>query len=180
MFALIALGFGLSIDNFRTSVVLGGLKPSLRQSAKTSLIFGLWDGVAPLVGMLIGAFLSTRISNTADLIAAVGLGSYGLFVIYKAFTSPESADPDLKTARRWLPVPLSVDNVLGGAAIGLAGYSPWVAPILFAFTTFVVSLAGHQVGRMVAQFIPRLRTDLLTGFAFVLMAGMVVVGVGDF
>ena len=79
-----------------------------------------------------------------------------------------------------LPVPLSVDNLAAGAALGLAGYSVWVAPPLFAFCTFVVSVAGHQIGRTVANYIPRLRTDLLTGVAFVLMAGMVVAGVGDF
>ena len=44
----------------------------------------------------------------------------------------------------------------------------------------MVSVAGHQIGRTVANFIPRLRTDLLTGIAFVLMAGLVVAGVGDF
>lgn len=134
MIGLIVLGFGLSLDNFRTSVVLGGLKPTLLQSTRTSAIFGLWDGVAPVIGMLVGAYLSTRISDTAEMIAAVGL----------------------------------------------AGYSPWLAPILFAFTTFVMSVAGHQIGRSIAHFVPRLRTDLLTGVAFVLMAGMVVAGVGDF
>jgi len=47
MFALISLGFTLSLDNFRSSLVLGGLKPTFAQSVKTSAIFGLWDGVAP-------------------------------------------------------------------------------------------------------------------------------------
>ncbi|NYE95458.1 putative Mn2+ efflux pump MntP [Psychromicrobium silvestre] len=179
MIALILLGFGLSLDNFRTSIALGGLKPTLRQSINTSAIFALWDGVAPLVGMLIGEYVSTMISDTAEMIGAAGLAGYGLWVIFKAIRSPEHADLNMKTARRWLPVPLSIDNVLGGATLGLAGYSPWIAPILFAFTTFVMSVAGHQIGRTIANFIPRLRTDLLTGIAFVLMAGLVVAGVGD-
>lgn len=180
MIALIALGFTLSLDNFRTSIVLGGLKPTVLQSAKTSAIFGLWDGLAPLVGLIIGGYLSTKISGTAEMIAAAGLAAYGLWVIVKAIRSPEHADPDMKTARRWLPVPLSIDNVAAGASLGLVGYSPWLAPPLFALTTFLMSVAGHQVGRTVATFIPRLRTDLLTGVAFVLMAGLVVAGVGDF
>ena len=36
MFALLSLGFTLSLDNFRTSIVLGGLKPTLLRSIKTS------------------------------------------------------------------------------------------------------------------------------------------------
>ncbi len=180
MIALIALGFTLSLDNFRMSIALGGLKPTLLQSVKTSAIFGLWDGIAPLVGIIVGHYLSSRISDTAETIAAIGLAMYGAFVITKAIVSPEHADPDMKTARRWLPVPLSVDNVAAGATIGLVGFSPWLAPPLFGVTTFVMSVAGHQVGRAAAHFIPRLRTDLLTGVAFVLMAGMVFTGVGDF
>lgn len=179
MIGLLALGFALSLDNFRTSLALGGLKPSLRDSVKTSLIFGLWDGLAPIVGLVFGAYASTQISKPAELIAAAGLASYGLWLIFKVFRSPENADVGMETARRWLPIPLSIDNVAAGAALGLAGYSPWFAPFLFAFTTFVMSVAGHQIGRTVANFF-RFRTDLWTGIAFLLMGGLVVAGVGDF
>lgn len=177
MFALLSLGFTLSLDNFRTSIVLGGLKPTLMRSIKTSAIFGLWDGVAPLVGILVGHYLSDKISSTADIMAAIGLGGYGLFVVVKALVSPEHADPNLRFATRGLPLPLSVDNVAAGAALGIAGFSPWIAPVLFGVTTFGMSVAGHQIGRTAAQFIPRIRTDLLTGLAFVAMAVFLVVGI---
>ena len=179
MFGLLTIGFVLSLDNFRSSLVLGGLKPTFRQSVKTSAIFGLWDGVAPLVGMLIGHFLSDRLDNASDRIAMIGLGAYGLFLIVRSVISPDHADPDLKWARWGLPIPLSVDNIAGGAALGLAGYTPWLAPVLFGCMTFVMSVAGHQIGRAAANFIPRLRTDLLTGVAFVVMAGLVVTGTAD-
>jgi putative Mn2+ efflux pump MntP len=177
--ALLTLGFTLSLDNFRVSIVLGGLKPSLRTSIKSSFIFGLWDGIAPLVGIVVGTFLSARISSTAELIAAVGLGAYGLFVVVRALISPEHADPDMQWARRGLPLPLSIDNVAAGASLGLAGYSPWLAPVLFGVTTFLMSVAGHQVGRAAAHFVPRIRTDLLTGVAFVAMAVLVATGTSD-
>jgi putative Mn2+ efflux pump MntP len=174
--ALLTLGFTLSLDNFRIAIVLGGLKPTLRRSVKTSFIFALWDGVAPLVGIIAGQYLSERIDSTADLIAAAGLAAYGLFVVVRALLSPEHADPDLRWATRGLPVPLSIDNVAAGASLGLAGYSPWLAPVLFAVITFVMSVAGHQIGRAAAHFVPRIRTDLLTGLAFVAMALLVVSG----
>jgi manganese efflux pump family protein len=177
MFALLSLGFTLSLDNFRMSIALGGLKPTLLRSIKTSFIFGLWDGFAPLVGILIGHYLSNRIDSTADTIAAIGLGTYGLFVVVRALLSDEHADPDLKMATRGLPVPLSVDNVAAGASLGLLGYSPWVAPLLFGVITFGMSVAGHQIGRTAAHFIPRIRTDLLTGIAFVTMAVLLGMGV---
>jgi len=180
MFGLLSLGFTLSLDNFRSSLVLGGLKPTFRQSIKTSAIFGLWDGVAPLVGILVGEFLSEKIAGPAETIAIMGLGAYGLFLIVRAVISPERADPDLKWARYGLPIPLSVDNVVGGAALGLAGYSPWLAPVLFGVVTFAMSVAGHQIGRTVASvvdFVPRINTDLLTGIGFAALAGLAALGV---
>jgi putative Mn2+ efflux pump MntP len=176
--SLLTLGFTLSLDNFRISIALGGLKPSLLRSVKTSFIFGLWDGIAPAVGIILGHYLSERIDSTADMIAAVGLGAYGVFVVFRALRSPDHADPDLRWATRGLPLPLSVDNVAAGASLGLIGYSPWLAPLLFGVVTFVMSVAGHQIGRTAAHFIPRIRTDLLTGLAFVAMAAMLAVGMG--
>jgi manganese efflux pump family protein len=176
--SLLALGFTLSLDNVRMSIALGGLKPTVRQSVKTSFVFGLWDGLAPAIGIIVGQYLSEKIDSTADTIAAIGLGAYGLFVVVRALLSTEHADPDLRWATRGLPLPLSVDNVAAGASLGLAGYSPWLAPVLFGTTTFVMSVAGHQIGRIAAQFIPRIRTDLLTGIAFLAMAALVVSGTG--
>jgi manganese efflux pump family protein len=98
-------------------------------------------------------------------------------VVVKALLSPEPADPDLRWATRGLPLPLSVDNVAAGASLGLLGYSPWLAPVLFGTITFLVSVVGHQVGRTAVHFIPRIRTDLLTGIAFVTMAAFLMLGI---
>lgn len=177
MISLLVLGFTLSLDNFRTSIALGGLKPTLPRSVKTSFIFGLWDGIAPLVGIIVGGYLSKKIDSTATTIAAVALGAYGLFVVVRALLRPEHADPDMRWATRALPLPLSVDNVAAGASLGLLGFSPWLAPPLFAMVTFVMSIAGHQIGRTAAHLIPRIRSDLLTGIAFVTMAAFLASGI---
>ena len=68
-------------------------------------------------------------------------------------------------------MPLSLDNVLAGASLGLLGVSPWFAPVVFGVCTFVMALVGLQVGRAAAHVI-RIRPDLLTGVALVIMAGV--------
>jgi putative Mn2+ efflux pump MntP len=176
--ALLTLGITLSLDNFRVSLILGGLKPTWGRSVKTSALFGLWDAIAPLVGIIVGTYLSERIDSTADMIGAVALAAYGLFVVIRALLRPEHADPDMKWATRGLALPLSIDNVTAGASLGLAGYSPWLAPVLFGVITFVMSLVGHQLGRAAANLIPRIRTDVLTGIAFLAMAVLVATGTG--
>jgi manganese efflux pump family protein len=175
--SLLLLGFTLSLDNFRTSVALGAIQLSWRRAVKVALVFGFWDGLAPLVGILVGDYLGRRISSTADAVAAGALAAYGVYLVVQAWRTPEPEEPDERWALFGLPLPLSLDNIVAGTSLGLLGFSPWIAPPLFAVMTAVMSLVGLQVGRVAAQFI-RIRSDLVTGIALVVMAVFVGRGVG--
>ncbi len=174
--SLLILGFTLSLDNFRTAVVLGGLRLGWARSLRVSVVFGFWDGVAPLVGILAGHYVGQRIGSTADYAGAIALGAYGLYLVVQAWRHPEADEMDERFALFGLPVPLSVDNVVAGTSLGLLGFSPWLAPPLFGLTTAVMSLVGLQLGRVLVRFI-HIRSDLVTGVALVIMAVMVWQGV---
>jgi manganese efflux pump family protein len=172
---LLILGVTLSLDNFRTAIALGALRLPWRHSAQVALMFGFWDAVAPLVGILGGDYLAQTIGSTADYVGAVVLGAYGLYLIVQACGTAAPEEMDQRWALFGLPLPLSVDNVVAGTSLGLLGYSPWLAPPLFGVITALMTLVGLQLGRAAAQFI-RIRSDLLTGVALVIMA--VVLGLG--
>lgn len=178
MIGLIVLGFALSLDNFRTAVVLGAGRFGWKRAAQISLTFGIWDGLAPLVGIILGRYLGNKIGSTADYVAAGALAAYGLYLVIEACRTPPPEELDYRFALFGLPVPLSVDNVVAGASLGLLGYSPWLAPPLFGFTTTVMSLVGLQLGRVVGRLI-RIRPDLLTGVALVVMGVLVGLGLLD-
>ena len=174
--SLILLGFGLSLDNFRTAVVLGTIRLSWRRATKVALVFGFWDGVAPVVGILVGDYLGEKIGSTADTVGASALAAYGVYLVVQAWRTPEPEEPDQRGALFGLPLPLSLDNIVAGTSLGLLGYSPWLAPPLFGVITFVMSLVGLQLGRAAARLV-RIRSDLVTGVALVVMAVLVQRGV---
>jgi manganese efflux pump family protein len=167
--SLLILGFTLSLDNFRTAIALGGLRMSRRRSVQVALMFGFWDGVAPLVGILVGHYWSEAIGSTAEYVGAIALGAYGLYLIIRAWRTAASEDLDRPWAVFGLLVPLSADNVVAGTTLGLLGYSPWLAAPIFGAITFAMALVGLQIGRAAAHAI-RIRPDLLTGVALVVMA----------
>ncbi len=173
--SLLVLGVTLSLDNFRTAVVLGAIRLSWRRALQVAVVFGFWDGLAPLVGILGGHYLGQRIGSTADYVGAGALAAYGLFLVVQAWRTPEPEEPDQRWALFGLPVPLSVDNVVAGTSLGLLGFSPWLAPPLFGVITALMTLAGLQLGRALARFI-HIRSDLLTGVALVVMAILVEQG----
>jgi len=177
--SLLILGFTLSLDNFRTAIALGGLRLTWRRSVQVALVFGLCDGLAPLVGILLGLYWSEAIGSTAEYVGAIALGLYGLFLIVRAWRTEAPEELDQPWAVFGLIVPLSADNVVAGTSLGLLGFSPWLAAPINAISavmapktgaiTALMALIGLQLGRAAAGFI-RIRSDLLTGVALVVMA----------
>jgi len=167
--SLLVLGFTLSLDNFRTAIALGGLRLTWRRSLRVALAFGICDGLAPLVGILVGHYWSEAIGETAEYVGAIALGLYGLFLVLKAWLTEAPEELDQPWAVFGLIVPLSADNVLAGTSLGLLGFSPWLAPLVFGVITALMVLLGLQLGRAAAGVI-HIRSDLLTGVALVVMA----------
>jgi len=167
--SLLVLGFTLSLDNFRTAIVFGGLPLSWRRSVEIALMFGFWDGVAPLVGILLGRYWSEAIGSTAEYVGAIALGAYGLCLVLRAWRTAAPEESERPWAMYGLIVPLSLDNVVAGTSLGLLGYSLWLAPLVFGAMTAVTALIGLRIGRAAADFI-RIRPDLVTGVALLVMA----------
>jgi len=167
--SLLILGFTLSLDNFRTAIAFGGLRLTRRRSMQVALMFGFWDGVAPLVGILVGHYWSQTIGSTAEYVGAAALGAYGVYLIIRAWRTAATDEFDRPWAVFGLLVPLSADNIVAGASLGLLGFSPWLAPPVFGVITAVMALVGLQLGRAAAHVVP-IRPDLLTGVALVVMA----------
>jgi manganese efflux pump family protein len=167
--SLLILGFTLSLDNFRTAVAIGGLGLKWRRALEVALVFGLCDGLAPLLGILVGHYWGETIGETGEYIGAIGLGLYGLFLVVKAWRTEAPEEMDRPWAVFGLIVPLSADNIVAGTSLGLLGASPWLAPLVFGVTTTVMAFIGLYLGRAAAGFI-RIRPDLLTGVALLVMA----------
>ena len=172
---LLILGFTLSLDNFRTAIVLGALQLTRRHAAQVALVFGFWDTVAPLVGILAGDYFADTIGSSAEYVGAAVLGAYGLYLLVQAWRTPAPEEVDQRWALFGLPLPLSIDNVVAGTSLGLIGFSPWVAPPVFGVITAVMTFVGLQIGKAAARYI-RIRSDLLTGVALVIMAVAVPFG----
>jgi putative Mn2+ efflux pump MntP len=175
---LLSVAFFLSLDNFRTSVILGPLRLRVGRVLLVAAWFGLWDGVAPLLGLLFGNYVGDRIGAVSDYIGPLALGLFGVFLLLQSWRHWNN-EPEVME-ESWtilgLPLPLSVDNFVGGASLGLLGFTPWFSALVFALTTFVMSLIGLYLGRGLARlFRLNIRYELITGIGLVIEA--IVLGV---
>lgn len=177
MINILALGFFLSLDNFRTSVILGPLRFTWFRSVLIAAVFGFFDGLAPLLGILLGKYVGREIGPVAHLAGPVVLGLYGIFLIFQSLREKNSEDTDYLVCILGLPIPLSLDNIIAGAGLGLIGVSPVIPAVLFGAITALVTLAGLQIGKGISHLIRiRIRWELLTGVALIIES--VVFGLG--
>jgi manganese efflux pump family protein len=166
---VLVLGFVLTLDNFRVSIALGTVPFGLKRAVQVALTFGLWDGIMPLIGLLIGRQIGEAVGDVADYVGAAALGGYGLYLVISALRNPEPDELDHPWALFGIPLSLSLDNLFAGASLGMLGLSPWFSAAVFSTMTAVLSLIGLQVGRAAASLI-RIRSDLLSGVTLIIAA----------
>jgi putative Mn2+ efflux pump MntP len=175
---VIVLGFVLSLDNFRTSVLLGPLRMRRSRMVLVAVNFGLWDGLAPLLGVLIGRYLGGAIGPVADYLGPLALLGYGAYLLIQAWRTPAAGEGDEEEFEKsWtlfgLPLPLSVDNIVAGTGLGLLGFSPWLPALIFGLITAVVSLIGLVLGRLAFRLVRNrinIRYEIVTGIALIVEA----------
>lgn len=164
---LIALAFGLSLDNFRSAIAIGTIPFGWRRALQISLVFGVFDTVGPLLGGLLGHYLGGFLGEWAEYVGAAALGLYGLYFLISAIRNPEPKETDHPWMMLFgMPLALSIDNFIAGTGLGLAGFSLVVPMLTFGAMTVVMSFAGLFVGQMAAKVI-RIRSDLFSGIALV-------------
>jgi putative Mn2+ efflux pump MntP len=170
MIAVLALGFLLSLDNFRSSIAIGTIPFRIRRAIQIAIVFGIWDGVAPLVGGVLGHFVGDAINPIADYVGPALLGIYGVYLVVGALRKPAPEEIDQPWITLFgMPLSLSVDNLLAGTGLGLLGFSPFVPAVIFAVMTAVMSLIGLFIGRFAARLIP-IRADLVSGISLIAAA----------
>jgi putative Mn2+ efflux pump MntP len=173
---LVALSVGL--DNFAASAALGVSGVDRKSRLRVALIFGTFEGVMPVVGLLIGRSVAHGLGATAKPGAGALLGLAGAYAIVTELLGDKDGarSPEL-TVRRLVLIggALSIDNLVIGFALGAYHANLLVAAVTIAGVSVALSWLGLEIG---GQFGARLggRSELIGGA--VLVAVGVAIGVG--
>jgi putative Mn2+ efflux pump MntP len=171
MKTLLVLAFVLSLDSFRVSLGLGALRLRAARQAQIVVAFGLCDGLAPLLGILIGHSLVRLIGGWAEYLGPLVLGVYGAYVIYIA--RHYEATEEEREPGGWivlgLPLSLSLDNLIAGASLGLIGFPLALSVGVIGAMSASMSMVGLFLGRTAVNSL-KLKSELIGGVALVFIA----------
>jgi putative Mn2+ efflux pump MntP len=158
-----------SLDSFIVCLALGPLSAGRTFRMRLAATFGIWDGVASLVGAELGG---AAVSNAdAHQVGSMLVALYGLYVLAMARLAARERSEKMMFV---LPVALNVDNLFAGI-----GFSSEEAGTLFYSAVTIASgaaaFAGLNIGASLArpQRVPERRRTLLAGFGLVSAATIV-------
>ena len=166
--SFVLMGLALAMDCFAVSLCMGLMdrRTSFARLLAAPLLFGLFQGLMPLIGWGLGLAVRPLIESF-DHWVAFGLllfvGGHMLKEAWSQYCAPacpalDAQVPMLKTWRAFLTLlTLAVATSLDALAVGLSmaflEASLWWPALIIGGTTFLVSLAGLCLGRGLGRFV---------------------------
>lgn len=147
---ILLISVGLAADAFAVSVVKGLSVKNItfKDAIKLATCFGLFQGIMPLIGYLLGSTFESIITNIDHYVAFVLLGFIGVKMIIESFNNEKSnSDISIKSL-----IILGIATSIDALAVGIAyvcAYGSYNAPLTFlmiAVITFILSIIGVKVG----------------------------------
>lgn len=176
IFTLLFVSLSVGLGNFAASVAIGlsGVNKSLR--IKIAIIFGLFETLMPIVGLVIGHQLANLIGDKSNIIGGILLVLTGLFIVKEALFKTDEAEVKVASGsmKKLLlaGLALSIDNLIVGFGLGTYHVSLVVAAVVIGITSVALSLIGLELGKHLSSKVEEY-SELLSGIILILI-GMAI------
>jgi putative Mn2+ efflux pump MntP len=178
--ALLLSAFAVGLDNFVASIAIGLSGVDNRTRWRVGLVFGGFETLMPLIGLLLGHNLvgvlgqATRYCGGGLLIAA------GAWVLVEAMRGDDvvaipagGGGPGRLLLAGFA---LSVDNLVIGLGLGVTKVPLVTSVVIFGAVSVALSLAGLEVGRRLAARV-RESAEVFAGALLAIVGGLITFGV---
>jgi putative Mn2+ efflux pump MntP len=145
MAKILFLAVTLGLDAFAVSIGIGAAGVTRRQVARVGLVFGAFESLMPVAGLMIGRAVADSLGRLGPWIgcaALLGLGVYTLREALAADDDPLHAAPDLSRGLGLLVAALTVSLDALGVGFGLALLGLPIVPTLIAIAACAFLLTG--------------------------------------
>ena len=125
MLRLLAFVLPLGLDSFAVAAAIGALQvTTVWQRLRISLVFVIFEGGMPLIGLALGSALANSIGPVADYLAAGAVIAIGAWMALTAEKDDEEKASRLASSHGLaliaLGISISLDELAIGFSIGLA------------------------------------------------------------
>lgn len=169
------LSLAMSTDAFAAAVGKGAAlhRPHLREALRTGLIFGVIEGVTPVIGWLLGQLAAPYVSAWDHWIAFMLLGGIGAMMVRKGLSAQTEEEEKPGSHSFWLLAvtgfATSIDAMVVGAGLAIMDADIGIIAAAIGFSTFVMVTIGVMLGRVLG---------LIAGKRAEIAGGIILIGIG--
>lgn len=170
---LVLLGIIIGCNNLAVAFAIGAMD-TRDFWWRIIVIFGVFEFVIPLVGILIGQQFSTVIASYASYLGGGILLLFGIFMLYKSFKASKNEETYLlNKVKTWtgiisLAAGLSLDNLLVGFSIGLQNFHPLTTSTVIAASSVLFTIVGLNSGKYLKHHY-RKPTNVFSAFLLIVL-----------
>lgn len=177
--ATVALSLAMSTDAFAAAVGKGAAlqKPQLKEALRTGLIFGVIEGITPVIGWALGTVAAPYVEAWDHWIAFTLLVALGARMVWGGFQA-EEAEEEKPSSHSFLPLAVtgfatSIDAMAVGASLAFLGSDIAVTAAAIGFSTFVMVTIGVMVGRGLGAIAGK-RAEMVGGVVLIAIGSLIL------
>ena len=178
MLKLLAFVLPLGPDSFAVAAALGASQASTAwQRLRISLVFVIFEGGMPLIGLVVGSALARGIGRVADYLAAAAVIGIGIWMLLADKADEEDKASRIMSSRGLalvgLGISISLDELAIGFSIGLVRLPVSTVIAAIALQAFVAAQLGLAIGAKIAERW-RERAERVAGIALILLGAYLI------
>jgi len=178
--SILCIAVGLAMDSGAVCVgaATAGFAGNRRAVFRLVFHFGLFQFFMPVLGWAVGALVERRLHAANDWLAAGLLGCVGARMIWAAghpATQAQRTDPTRGVTLLVLSLATSLDALVVGVSLALAGISVWYPSVLIGIVTAAVCFVAVRLGNRLRLVLARW-AEVAGGVVLLLMAARILLG----
>jgi putative Mn2+ efflux pump MntP len=176
---LLAFVLPLGLDSFAVAAAIGATQATTAgQRLRISLVFVIFEGGMPLIGLGLGAALARGIGQVAGYLAGAAVIAIGAWMLLAGDKDEEDKASRLTTSRGLaliaLGVSISLDELAIGFTIGLAHLPVTAVIVAIALQAFIAAQLGLAIGAGISERW-RERAEQVAGIALILLGAYLII-----
>ena len=179
MLLLLLAALSMGMSNFAGAIAIGVSGVERRTRLRVGVVFGLFEGGMPLVGLAIGHSIVHVVGGSSRWIAAgllVATGGHALIEAVRERNEAGSSSADTGMRRLLITgFALSIDNLVVGFALGAYKVNILLAVVLIAAVSVTLSLIGLELGARIGERAGS-RGEMFGGIVLIVVGVVVATG----
>jgi len=178
--ATTALALAMSTDAFAVAVGKGAAlqRPHLREALRTGAIFGIIEGLTPVIGWAMGHFAAPYVEAWDHWIAFILLGVLGLRMIHEGLSNADDEDDEKPSSHSfWLLAvtgfATSIDAMAVGVGLAFIDANIVTTAGAIGLSTFIMVTLGVMVGRGLGKLVGK-RAELVGGLVLIAIGSLIL------